>query len=136
MSCGAEWSISILGMNSNEKITIMDQDVAAAAIGFITAYPSFRHVVFARSREDAAKLASRFRDEFGIGLREDYLAKKISQRLGVIVLSFHDENGGVKASRSVVEVSDLSQAGAAVPEISGGRPYDATGQNGPGRPVR
>jgi hypothetical protein len=124
---------SIVGMSVDEKITIMDQDVAAGSIGFITAFPSFRHVVFARSPEDAAKLASRFREVFGIDLNEDFLTKKIGQRLGVTVLSFSDENGKVKTSKNVVEVSDLLQARDAVPEISAGASIRSSGQDGPVR---
>jgi len=114
----------------------MDQDIAAAAIGFITAYPTFRHIVFARSAEDADKLSLRFHDEFGIVLKEDFLSKTISQQLGVTVLSFHDEIGRVKNSENVVEVSDLSQARAAVPEISAAVHHRGQGQRGPSRPLR
>lgn len=120
-------------MSSDETITIMDQDVAAGSIGFITSYPSFRHVVFARPPEDAAKLASRFRQVFGIDLTEDYLTKKISQRLGVTVLSFYDENGKVKTSQNVVEVFDLLQARKTVPEISAAVTLPSPDQGGPVR---
>jgi hypothetical protein len=119
-------------MSSDDKFTIMDQDLAAAAIGLRTFFPSFRHIVFARSHEPAPQLVARFLNAFGTELKEDYFTKRISQRLGVTVLSFSDESGRIKTSNDVVEVTDLSQARIAVPEISAASSLPSPGH----RPIR
>jgi hypothetical protein len=105
-------------MTYDGKIAIMDQDVAAAGVGIRTMFPSLRHIVFARSPDDAARLSSHFRERFAIELERDYFAARIGREAGVILLSFIDKQGRVSTSANVVQVSGLAQAKSEIPEIA------------------
>jgi hypothetical protein len=104
-------------MTYNGTITIMDMDIAAAAAGIRTMFPTLRHVVFARSAHDVEELSAYFRNQFAIDLQQDYFATRIGERLGLFLRSFVDGHEQVGAQANVVHAGDMLEASRHFPEL-------------------
>lgn len=105
-------------MDENKKLFIMDQDVLETSVGIFRMMPSNLYAVLVTDGSKVTQIINVFHDRYGIKLEDDEIAQKITKRLGVKILSFHnDDYDVVKSSQEIIELMDMEGLKAILPSF-------------------